>query len=58
MELKNKILVGGALCGALALNTEYAKQADEILHIRAIFFAFVRFKELLKSLHIKWGIKK
>ncbi|MBQ8631568.1 MAG: hypothetical protein IJ479_07620 [Alphaproteobacteria bacterium] len=31
MELKNKILVGGALCGALALNTEYAKQADEIL---------------------------
>lgn len=32
MELKNKILVGGALCGALALNTEYAKQADEILN--------------------------
>ncbi len=31
MELKNKILVGSTLCGALALNTEYAKQADDIL---------------------------
>lgn len=31
MELKNKVLAGGALCGTLALDTEYAKTADKVL---------------------------
>ena len=31
MELKNKVLAGGALCGTLALDAEYAKTADKVL---------------------------
>lgn len=31
MDLKNKVLVGGSLCGALALDAEYTVQTDEFL---------------------------